>query len=475
MIPDAELLQRYMANASNGAFAELMRRHLPLVYQAALRQLNGDAHLAQDVSQEVFTAMARNAPKLVRHPSLSGWLYVTACYAARRLVRKLARQRLREEKAGEPLGLIEAEAHWGDVREVIDDALLRLNAADREAVLLRFFEGLRFSEISAKLGLSEDGARLRVDRALDKIRRQFTRRGIVTSAAALGAALTTQSRAATPAGLAEGIEAAVRLQASGAPSSAIAFNFMVSSKAVFAGVGAIVLVVGAAYLANPHAFSSTVSQNASASIPKGRAEMSAGQRASRKSETSEATATIVPETRPANTDPHAMDGRAELAAAINLGTIPIRLLADAGNATPHAAVETFVWAIAQGTRDDIARQLVLTPAQRAELGAILATLPETSRPQYPDAEHLMAASAAFEGTIVPADGVVQILSENATAQDATLSFRFVATSPVQAPLDGDNRSSVNVKSTPAGWKIAVPDEAMKAVIDTVTRPSPAGP
>ena len=59
MSTDAELLQRYTSERAEEAFAELVRRHITLVYSAALRHLGGDAHLAHDVTQTVFTALAR--------------------------------------------------------------------------------------------------------------------------------------------------------------------------------------------------------------------------------------------------------------------------------------------------------------------------------------------------------------------------------------------------------------------------------
>src|SRR4051812_5046040 len=57
MTSDAELLQSYVSDRSNKAFAELVRRHLDGVYSAALRRVGGDSHLAQDVSQHVFIAL----------------------------------------------------------------------------------------------------------------------------------------------------------------------------------------------------------------------------------------------------------------------------------------------------------------------------------------------------------------------------------------------------------------------------------
>jgi len=64
MTDDLTLLRRYVENQADDAFAGLVQRHLPLVYSAALRRTNGDAHRAHDVAQVVFTALAREAAAL---------------------------------------------------------------------------------------------------------------------------------------------------------------------------------------------------------------------------------------------------------------------------------------------------------------------------------------------------------------------------------------------------------------------------
>ena len=88
MTPDSELLGRYARTRSEDAFAELVQRHVNLVYSAALRQVNGDAHLAQDVAQTVFTDLARKATSLMGRHTLTGWLYTSAHFAAAKIARK---------------------------------------------------------------------------------------------------------------------------------------------------------------------------------------------------------------------------------------------------------------------------------------------------------------------------------------------------------------------------------------------------
>ena len=184
MTPDSELLGRYARTRSEDAFAELVRRHVNLVYSAALRQVNGDAHRAQDVAQTVFTDLARKAGSLARRESLTGWLYTSAHFAAAKIARTENRRRDREEKfMREPIPETEPEAGWEQVGPALDDAMHELKKSDREAILLRYFENRQFAEIGTKLGLNENAARMRVERALEKLRAVFTKRGITTATA----------------------------------------------------------------------------------------------------------------------------------------------------------------------------------------------------------------------------------------------------------------------------------------------------
>src|SRR3954469_4073678 len=99
MKDDAELLASYVRNRSDSDFAELVQRHVNLVYSAALRQVNGDVHLAQDVAQTVFTDLARKAGTLAARPVLAGWLFTSTRFAASKAVRGERRRKSREQEA----------------------------------------------------------------------------------------------------------------------------------------------------------------------------------------------------------------------------------------------------------------------------------------------------------------------------------------------------------------------------------------
>ena len=211
MMDDAELLRRYAANRTEDDFAELVRRHVNLVYSAALRQVNGDAHLAQDVTQEVFTDLARKAASVASHRVLAGWLFTSTRFAAAKAVRGERRRHAREEEAQLMQELNRdpaAQLDWARVRPVLDEVLGELADADREAILLRFFENRDFASVGEKLNMNDNTARMRVDRALDKLRAQLERRGVTSTTVALAAALANQAVVAAPAGLAAAVTGA---------------------------------------------------------------------------------------------------------------------------------------------------------------------------------------------------------------------------------------------------------------------------
>jgi len=210
MTPDSELLREFAGTNSQEAFAELVKRHVNLVYSAALRQVNGDAHLAQDVAQTVFTDLARKAGTLVQRETLTGWLYTSAHFAAAKMVRGESRRRDREEKfmresANEnvpEVGRVTPCApDWEIIRPDIDDAMHELKEVDREAILLRYFENQPFIQVGAKLGLNENAARMRVERATGKLREILTKRGIPT-ASALASVISANAVQMAPANLA---------------------------------------------------------------------------------------------------------------------------------------------------------------------------------------------------------------------------------------------------------------------------------
>jgi RNA polymerase sigma factor (sigma-70 family) len=202
MSSDNELLRVYAEANSQEAFAELVRRHSNLVYSAALRQTHNDAHLAQDVAQLVFADLARKARKLAGHPCLTGWLYTSTFFSARKLTRTEQRRRIREQEAQSMQQLLKSipEDEWERIEPVLDQAMHQLKEDERSVILMRYFENQQFSEIGTQIGLSEDGARKRVDRALNKLRLALSKHA-TASTAALGLALSANAVHQVPPGL----------------------------------------------------------------------------------------------------------------------------------------------------------------------------------------------------------------------------------------------------------------------------------
>src|SRR5436190_6292903 len=228
MMDDIELLRRYARENSEEAFTELVRRYLGLVYHAACRQLGSEAHAADDVTQKVFTLFARKASALSGHANPAAWLHATTRFAALEVLRAERRRRAREQQAFLMYQIAEDSSapHWEQLQPVIDDALARLEARDREAVLLRFFAGLPLAEIGARLRVTENTARMRIERALEKLRGHLALRGVASSAAALATTLAQHSALAAPAGLAASVTAsALAGGASAAAGTAAALSF----------------------------------------------------------------------------------------------------------------------------------------------------------------------------------------------------------------------------------------------------------
>ncbi|MGA2863840.1 MAG: sigma-70 family RNA polymerase sigma factor [Verrucomicrobiota bacterium] len=208
MSEDMDLVREYVAGRSEPAFAALVSRHVNLVYSAALRRV-GDAHLAEEITQAVFIILARKADSLGPKTVLSGWLYRTAQYAAADAL-KIQRRRLRrQQEAYMQSTLLDAPADksWEQLSPMLDEAMLRLGQADRDAVVLRFFEGRSLSEVGSALGTNEEAAKKRVHRALEKLRRFFMARGVALPATVIAGAVSAHAVHAAPLQLAAAVTA----------------------------------------------------------------------------------------------------------------------------------------------------------------------------------------------------------------------------------------------------------------------------
>lgn len=208
-IPDGQLLEAHVHRRDEDAFAQLVRRHVNLVFGTALRIL-GDRSAAEEVAQNVFVTLARKAASIRAGEGLAGWLHRAAVLEARMRQRTDLRRRNREEAAAR-LGTTMDTTEPTDPLPfgILDDALLELPEKDRQALFLRYFERRPFREIGRSLGMGEDAAQKRASRALEALAAVLRRRGAATATAAL-AARTLEAAALTgaPVHLASTIAAA---------------------------------------------------------------------------------------------------------------------------------------------------------------------------------------------------------------------------------------------------------------------------
>lgn len=444
MPDDAELLRRYIDDRSEAAFAELVERHFGLVYAAALRQLGGSAHRAQDVAQTVFIDLARKAQPLARRSELGGWLYTSTHFAAAKLKRGEQRRQHREQEA-HLMHLTSSAAlsdvDWDRLRPMLDDAMHGLGENDREAILLRFFQGRRFADLGRRFGLSEDGARMRVERALDKLRTLLAQRGITSTTAALTIALTSPAITAAPAGLAATVATAALSGSAVAGGSVAAGTVLFMSKktllvstVALLAIGTVAFQFNRAREAEAAARAEIDRLQASLRAAQQRAATSEQQTAALRSEVNtiravEAKAASAPANRPASVQ----------------GTISLAGVAFVGGSAPSAMTleEAFNTSFAA-----FFRQLGWTAEQRAQFVALMVEVKAHSNELFraalaagtkPDREFARQVYAQTDGE---REAKLRAAFGDATFQafqhfEATRSLRWVTEQLVGRLFDSD--------------------------------------
>jgi RNA polymerase sigma factor (sigma-70 family) len=187
MATDAELLLKYKAERSDAIFKEIVRQHGPMVLYTCLRRL-GNMHDAEDGAQETFAILARKAAEI--KGSLSGWLHGVAVQTASQMVRTRVRRARREkELATMSRRNAASSTEESDWKEEIDSALVELPGELREAVILRYLEGLKHEEVARRTGCPVSTTAWRADQGLNRLRSIMGRRGVVLSVGTLAALL----------------------------------------------------------------------------------------------------------------------------------------------------------------------------------------------------------------------------------------------------------------------------------------------
>ncbi|MGO9000907.1 MAG: RNA polymerase sigma factor [Limisphaerales bacterium] len=483
MTPDAELLRRYAGTHSEEAFAELVQRHVNLVYSAALRQVNGDAHLAQDVAQAVFTDLARKANSLSRRETLTGWLYTSAHFAAAKIVRTENRRRDREEKyMREPIhepapdpgcagGSAEARADWEKLHPALDEVMHELKETDREAILLRYFENRQFAEVGAKLGLNENAARMRVERALEKLRGLLASRG-VTTAAALASVISANAVQIAPAGLAATLTSA-SLAAAGTGIPTL-LKLMTMTKLKL-GLSALVIAGMTTALVVQHQTqiklraeneslrqqmtqlqtdneslskrlatvgdSKSLSDDQMNELLRLRAEASAHRRQNENHGQAQSGAHLA---RLSQTE-------ASLPAVLDAPTVPLSPATDwanVGNASPMAAMQTLNWAMSKHDQNAFSSLIAWDTDAQAKVEALFAAAPEAVRQQFGSIDGVLYAMLS---SLPPIAGFA-VVSQNIQGDEDTLVEQHQY-------QDGRVRQNqVTLHQFDDGWRIVFGDE-----------------
>jgi len=229
MNDDLTLLREYATRDSEEAYAALVSRHVNLVYSVALRQVR-NSHLAEEITQAVFIILARKADSLGDKTILPGWLCRTARYASANALTIQRRRQRREQEAhmqniltggGDASSPQMQDETWRQIAPLLDGAMEQLGQKDHDAVVLRFFENKTFAEVGATLGASEDAAKMRVNRALEKLRKFFTKRGIHSTAETLAEQISANSVQAAPVTLAKSVTAMAIAKGAAASASTL--------------------------------------------------------------------------------------------------------------------------------------------------------------------------------------------------------------------------------------------------------------
>ena len=251
---DAELLRDYAEHGSDTAFSEIVARYNDMVYSAALRQ-TGNPALAEDIGQAVFIVLARKAGAIRPETILSGWLFRAVRYAAMDAM-KTNRRRRERELATTEAAADDSPAKWEELSPLLDDGLASLAEKDRLAILLRYFDKRSWTEVGDALRMNENSARVRVTRALEKLRVWFSRRDVTCSAVSIGALLGAYA-----------VQAAPALSPASPAATAIAISILkkwMIKKAVTAALLVALLfgIGGVGYFANQSIQSSRAAQRA---------------------------------------------------------------------------------------------------------------------------------------------------------------------------------------------------------------------
>ncbi|HXE42204.1 MAG TPA: sigma-70 family RNA polymerase sigma factor, partial [Candidatus Baltobacteraceae bacterium] len=223
MTSDLDLLRQFARENSQDAFAEIVRRHLNLVYSAALRQVLSP-QLAEEVAQSVFADLARSGTGILpvnETNSLTPWLYSVTRRTAIDVIRKESRRQLREQIAVEMQTMNATANDWTQIAPLLDDAMTALDETDRAAILLRYFENKNLREVGESLNISDDAAQKRVSRAVERLRELFLKQNAPIGAGSLAVLISANAVQSAPVALGKTVIAVALAKGATAGSSTL--------------------------------------------------------------------------------------------------------------------------------------------------------------------------------------------------------------------------------------------------------------
>jgi RNA polymerase sigma factor (sigma-70 family) len=504
MTDSRTLLADYARKGSEAAFRELVDRYLDLVYSAAVRLTDGDTHQAEDVAQIVFADLARVARGLPAEVMLGGWLHRRACHVAATIMRSKRRRESRERQAADMNALPDhSEANLARIAPVLDQAINQLSAADRTAILLRFFEHKDFRAVGCSLGSNEDAAQKRVSRALEKLHSHLKHQGVSLAATAVGAVLADEFVTAAPAGLAAAISsAALASAASGSGTALTLFKLMTMSKLKLGILGVIVAAVVATPLVTQHqALAKLRAENAALrqksdendqlaaenqkllrelADAKTSARLSGDQlselmKLRREMETlrgrkhdsapgrnSPGTANN-PGSAPGDSSPVSGKTETQLQRVLDAPTVPLVPAAswtNAGTATPEAAWQTFRWALKNNDTAALAQTMGWEPEVQAKAQALFAAAPAAAQQQFSSVDE--AVYAFMNSMKAESFGVV---SQDIAGDDGTLIVQ-------EQGADGRIlQNLIKMRLFSDGWRAMIPSEMLGPVANYLNSPA----